>query len=99
MTEVESYINQNKIEDVEMVGFVQGEAKSQAFHNADIYLFPSSHGEGMPNSVLEAMGCGLPVITTANAGLKDFFKHEEMGLILDDINSEELSQKIDQIIG
>ncbi|MCB0835799.1 MAG: glycosyltransferase family 4 protein [Bacteroidetes bacterium] len=96
--EVQTYIKQNQIEDVKMVGFVQGQAKAKAFHDADIYLFPSSHGEGMPNSLLEAMGCGLPVITTANAGIKDFFKDEEMGLILNDINREELAEKIDKIL-
>lgn len=39
----------------------------QFLHRADIFVFPS-YLEGSAKSVYEAMACGLPVITTANAG-------------------------------
>jgi glycosyltransferase involved in cell wall biosynthesis len=35
------------------------------FHDADVFVFPSLI-EGMPLVVLEAMACGLPIITTRN---------------------------------
>ncbi|MEZ4774706.1 MAG: glycosyltransferase family 4 protein [Bacteroidia bacterium] len=96
--EVESFIQSHNLNDVEMLGFVQDDAKNAAFHHADIYLFPSTHGEGMPNSLLEAMGCGLPVITTPNAGIKDFFEEGKMGLILEEVTSAKLTQKIEQLL-
>ncbi|MDX2245490.1 MAG: glycosyltransferase family 4 protein [Bacteroidia bacterium] len=96
--EVESYIQSHKLRDIKMLGFVQDSSKKQAFHHADIYLFPSTHGEGMPNSLLEAMGCGLPVITTPNAGIKDFFEEGKMGLILEEVTASLLTRKIEQLL-
>lgn len=98
MAETKSVIAENKIADVTLLGFVRSEQKRQALLSSHVYLFPSWHGEGLPNSLLEAMGCGMPVLTTANAGIKDFFEHEKMGLILDDCSSEELLSKLQSLL-
>ena len=46
---------------------------------ADIYVLLTSESEGMPNSVLEAMALGLPVVVTAVAGLQDIARLVPMG--------------------
>ena len=48
---------------------------------ADIFIFPSRF-EGMPNSVLEAMGYGLAVIATDVQGVDELIRNEENGIIV-----------------
>jgi GalNAc-alpha-(1->4)-GalNAc-alpha-(1->3)-diNAcBac-PP-undecaprenol alpha-1,4-N-acetyl-D-galactosaminyltransferase len=59
------------------------------FMAADIFVLPSRY-EGMPNSLLEAMSCGLPVVVSdASAGPLEVVEHEKTGLIVpcDDVEA------------
>ncbi|MCU1335692.1 MAG: hypothetical protein JWO19_1273 [Bryobacterales bacterium] len=80
LEDAEQYTRRQGINNVSFWGHVSGSRKVEAFMSADCYLFPSYH-EGMPISVLEAMACGLPVITRPVGGVRDFFKHGEMGFL------------------
>jgi glycosyltransferase involved in cell wall biosynthesis len=64
---------------------------------SDCYLFPVKKGDSIlcPLSVLEAMSCNLPVVTTDFEGLKTFFD-EGNGLIFAK-NGEELIAGIESI--
>lgn len=67
---------------------------SEVFHLADCYLFPTESERGaieMPLSVLEAMACNLPVVTTAFGGIPDFFS-EGRGLFIAS-SKEEFAKK------
>ena len=48
--------------------------------SVDCLVNPSLY-EGMPNCVLEAMACGLPVIASDVAGNADLVAHEQTGLL------------------
>lgn len=37
--------------------------------NADVFVFPTAASEGFPKAVLEALACGLPVVTTGVSAL------------------------------
>lgn len=93
---VKQYVEDNKIPGVFFPGDVRGERKKEVFNGADIYLFPSYY-EGMPNSVLEAMGMGLPIVTRNVGGLKDFFENGQMGYITDSYNPEEFALLIEKL--
>lgn len=75
---VKKYVLQNEMNNIIFHGYLSGEAKQKAFEKADLYLFPS-YSEGMPNSLLEAMGAGLAVLSTNVGAIADFFQNNQMG--------------------
>lgn len=48
---------------------------------ADIFLLPSKF-EGMPMTIIEAMGTGLPVVASAVGGVPDMMTHGESGMLV-----------------
>lgn len=83
--------------DIQFPGYVRNKQKTAAFKNAHVYVFPSAH-EGMPNSVLEAMALGLPVVTTRVGGVPDFFENGKMGFFLDNQKPEHIAEKIQYLL-
>ena len=51
-------------------------------NNADVYCC-SSFVEGLPIAVLEAMACGLPIITTSAGGVVDIVENNKNGYVVD----------------
>ena len=50
-------------------------------HDADIFLLPSKY-EGMPMTIIEAMGTGLPIVASAVGGVPDMLTDKESGLLV-----------------
>ncbi|WP_243049117.1 glycosyltransferase family 4 protein [Dyella sp. RRB7] len=53
-----------------LAGAVAHHALADWFHAADLLCLPS-HNEGVPNVVLEAMACGIPVVATQVGGIPE----------------------------
>lgn len=95
---LERYAHDMGIADVTFPGFVDGEAKCALFEQADIYLFPTSYGEGMPNAVLEAMAYGLPVVTRPVGGVRDFFENGKMGFITESLDPHRFAILLEKLV-
>ncbi len=50
------------------------------YNRADVYIQPSLF-EGNPKTILEAMSCGLPVISTDVTGINNVIKHNNTGYL------------------
>lgn len=83
---------------INLLGYVSGKVKSETFAKHDIYSLPSYYGEGLPNSVLEAMAFGLPVITRLVGGLADFFEDDNMGFLVNKKAPDEIALCVERLI-
>lgn len=61
----------------------------------DIYV-NSSFSEGMSNTVLEAMACGLPVVVTDVAGHRDWLVENDNALFFSSDNEADLASKLSE---
>lgn len=77
---IKQKINNEQINDIIITGRLSGKEIIDAYKSA-LLLLLTTHGEGMPTTVLEAMAFGLPVITRPVGGLVDFFENGKMGYI------------------
>ncbi|WP_435151295.1 glycosyltransferase family 4 protein [Candidatus Pelagibacter bacterium nBUS_44] len=63
------------------------------YNNSDIFVIPSIE-EGMAVVQLQAMACGLPVISTTNSGGSDIIDENENGYVIKIRDIEQLKKKI-----
>jgi glycosyltransferase involved in cell wall biosynthesis len=71
---LEDEIRRREIAGVHVTGLLQGRALSAAYASADVFAFPSPT-ETFGNSLLEAMGSGLPSLVAASGGVLEFSEH------------------------
>lgn len=91
-------IEQSGLKDcVEYVGFKRGEDKYRLLRESDIFLYPTFH-DAFPSVILEAMQCGLPVISTREGAIPDMIEDGRTGFVVNPYDVEELTVKTEQLI-
>lgn len=60
---------------------------------ADLFVFPSWM-EGLPNVVMEACACGLPVIASSVGGIPELIEDDVTGFLVSPQSPEELAEKV-----
>ena len=71
------------------LGGIPYERAAEVYENGDIFVSPT-YAEGFSNTVLEAMACGLPIVSTNVVGVIDCLRHEVNALLTEpgDINAQ-----------
>ena len=77
---------------VEMVGFTPNPERVLA--SADAVAVPSTRPDPLPNSALEALAAGKPVVAAAHGGLTEIVKQDETGLLVEPGNAAQLAQAL-----
>ncbi|MCE9518272.1 MAG: glycosyltransferase [Verrucomicrobia bacterium] len=84
---------------VEVPGWLTQEQLIAEYRRAHLFLHPSEKTkaddqEGIPNSMLEAMATGLPVVATWHGGIPEAVTNEHDGLLVSEHSPEELAAAI-----
>ena len=90
------YVKANRLENqVVFTGAVQN--VPEYLQASDLFVFPSEN-DAFPSSIVEAMACGLPVVSTPVGAIKTIITHGKTGLLIQPGNAEHLYQALGVIL-
>lgn len=91
---LKSYIANNKITNVDFVGFKSGEELENIIKGARFTLIPSIWYDNLPNTALESFQYSKPVIASNIGSLPELVVDGENGYLFKPANENELCEKI-----
>lgn len=95
LVELQALIDELQLADrVTLHGRVSDEELARIYSSADVYLIPTLRYEGLPLALLEALGHGIPTISSRIGGNADVLTHGEDGLF---VKAGDLRQLVDSI--
>lgn len=82
---------------IDIVGWVDHEKALSYIEGWDLLLFPSD-AEGLPNSPLESMARGIPVLASRVGGLRDLIEEGVNGWFLEGTDPEQIRTALEEIV-
>lgn len=95
LNRLKKLVNRLKLNNIEFVGFIPEERLPYFYNSLDLFVFPSKY-EGFGIPVLEAMACGIPIITSNTSSLLEIVK--DKFFTIDPNNYHNLLEKIIKIL-
>ncbi len=95
-----SVLTEERLEEYTCRGVVEyrGFQETAPYYAAsDIYCLPS-YREGLPVSTMEAMACGLPVVTTDVPGCRETVEEGVNGFLVPSRNAEALAEALERLV-
>jgi len=74
-------------------GFVPHEEIVEIYQRHDLFALPSEN-EGMSNTVLEALACGLPILMTQTGGAEELIQDGQNGYVIEKDSVSDLVDKM-----
>jgi glycosyltransferase involved in cell wall biosynthesis len=87
----------NVSDGVTFAGKVPHKELAEWFQSANVFCLPS-HREGVPNVILEAMACGVPVVATRVGGIPEVLP-QECGILVTPHDGPELLAAVERAVG
>lgn len=76
------------------MGFIDNDKNLVTIYSAaDVYAFPSTQ-DNLPNTVMESMACGTPVVAFDIGGISDMIEHKKNGYLVEPFDTEDFSNGI-----
>lgn len=89
---LEALVQKLELKNVEFLGSIPPAEMPAIYERADVYL-NAPNLDNMPNSLIEAFACGMPVVSTNAGGIPYIVEHERNGLLVDIGDDEALARQ------
>lgn len=77
-----------------ITSYIHNEEEMAAYYNAsDLFILPSLE-ENLPNTIMEALACGVPALAFDTGGIKDLIDHQVNGYLAEFGSVEDLANGI-----
>ena len=77
---------------VHALGYVNGEQNlAQVYNAADVFVLPSLE-DNLPNTLMEALACGVPCVAFNVGGIPEMIDHRKNGYVAEARNTDDLAQ-------
>lgn len=96
--EIERFISDRQLAgNVKLVGPLYGQDKINFIQQADVFVFPTYHPEGLPYTILESLASGTPVITSRVAGIPDIVLDRVHGIMVNTKDPDDIVRAIHEL--
>jgi glycosyltransferase involved in cell wall biosynthesis len=92
--DVEKFIQQNKLKNIELVGYCPKEKVFSYIKKSRFLIFPSEWYETFGRTIIEAFACSIPIIISRLGAMKEIVKDNYTGLNFEPGNAKDLVEKI-----
>lgn len=87
---------------IELTGAMSQTDLFSQYSRADVFCLPcrvleNGDRDGIPNVMVEAMACGVPVVTTDVSGIPEIIRHDENGLLVKPDDPVALADSLERI--
>ena len=83
---------------IKNLGYIDSELNlTKVYSAADIFLLPSIE-DNLPNTILESMACGTPVVGFNIGGIPDILQNNHNGYLIDPFNIDDFANAIDDLL-
>ncbi|MGQ1785239.1 glycosyltransferase [Saccharicrinis sp. GN24d3] len=80
------------------IDFISGQNKMAKLYNcADAFVLPSLE-DNLPNTVMESLACGVPVVAFSIGGVPEMIQHKETGYVVSANNCNDLGIGIHHVL-
>ena len=94
---LDSYLSENPLPNVELLGFTTGDKLSNLIAGATAIIVPSEWEENNPMTIIEAYSLGKPVIGSKIGGITEIIEDGKTGFLFEAFNKTDLKRAIQDL--